>query len=286
MQPSVTFVTPSYRGDLERCRLLAESTSLFLPDDIKHLIIVDRRDLRLFEDLENDTVKIIEAESLLPWWIFRVPGIQSWWASLKSVPIRNWIYQQLIKISAINATDSDILQFIDSDVTLTRPFHKEYLFNGNKVRLQKTQYHSEDHSIWAKNAADLIGATTNNNHSNYIGSFITWRREHILGMIKAIEEVNKTSFVKAIASKIHFSEYMTYGAYIDQIVGIENSGHFYDNSPNIHMCYEHDLSTNQGIDNFFSLITPDHFGVMVHSKNKIPINNYREHIYSIWAQNT
>jgi hypothetical protein len=279
----VSFVTPSYFGDFERCRLLTESTTRFLGAGLEHILIIDRRDVPLFRQLENDVIRIVESESLLPWWIFRVPAIKNWWCSLGSLPIRNWIYQQLLKISAINATDADVIQFVDSDVTLTKPFPLDYIFKDGLVRLQRVDFHNKAHEKWIHVAAELLALKEQPAvNRSYIGNFITWTRPNVVEMIERIRTVASGSHFSAIANKLHFSEYMTYGLYVDYIKGVEAAGHYHDTSPNLHLCWGYDLKTVEGRDQFFASMKPEHFGVMIHSKDSIPISAYRKNIELLW----
>jgi hypothetical protein len=93
-------VTPSYAPDFERCRLLCKSIEQFVTPPVDHYVIVERRDLRLFRQLQGSRTEILPVQSILPWWIRRLPGARRWWLSMKTPPIRNWICQQLIKIAA------------------------------------------------------------------------------------------------------------------------------------------------------------------------------------------
>lgn len=255
---------------------------------MEHVLLIDRRDLEMFRPLESDTVRVVEAESLIPWWIFRVPGIRGWWASLGSLPIRNWLYQQLLKISAVHATNAEIIQFVDSDVTLTRPFPIDHVFRDGKVRLQRVAFHDPEHERWIRMAAKLLGVRqTLDIRHNYIGNLITWKRSNVLGMIDRIrEEAGGASHVRAIARAFHFSEYMTYGVYVDYVLGLEASGHFHDASANLHLCWDYDLKTPEGLDQFFREIEPRHLGIMIHSKDGIPIEAYRPKVEAIWRQHT
>ncbi len=281
----IAFVTPSYRGDYERCQLLCESTSRFLPNGVEHLLIVDRRDIKLFRPLQNNTVRLVEAESLVPWWIFRLPGINGWWASLRTPPIRNWIYQQILKLSAVDATDAEVIQFVDSDVTLTKPFPVDYLVKNGRVRLQRVDYQEKNHQNWLRVAAKLLGVDeTPLNGVNYIGNLITWTRPNALGMLDRIRDVARVSHVQAVARSFQFSEYMTYGVFVDCVVGLEASGHFYDDSPNLHLCWDYDLTTDEGIDRYFSAVGPENIGVMIHSKYGIPVQKYRRYIDTLWSE--
>ena len=50
---SFSIVTPSFYLDYERCVLLNESIMRWVPESIKHSIIVDKRDYKLFAGLRN-----------------------------------------------------------------------------------------------------------------------------------------------------------------------------------------------------------------------------------------
>ncbi|WP_013325479.1 DUF6492 family protein [Gloeothece verrucosa] len=280
----LAFVTPTYRGDYERCKLLCESTSRFLPKDSEHILIVDQRDISFFKGLENSTVRIVVSESLMPWWIFRLPGVKKWSFSLRTLPIRNWIYQQLLKISSVYATDADIIQFIDSDVTLIRPFPLDYIHKNDRFRLQRVNYIDPDQKKWANTAATLLGVEIPDDfHYSYVGNLITWTRPNILGLIERLEEVAKSSWVSAVGNQVYFSEYMLYGIYVDYVLGIEASGQYHDDSPNLHLCWDYDLRTQQGMKQFFSEINPDNLGIMIHSKYNIPVELYRDHVKSLFV---
>lgn len=279
----IAFVTPSYRGDFERCRLLCESTTRFLPPDVQHILIIDRQDVDLFRPIENDVVRIVESESLMPWWIFKVPGISRWRANLTGLPVRGWIYQQLLKIAAISATDADVLQFLDSDVTLIRNLNLADIVRADgKVRLQHTSFEGEQHRLWRSTACRILGIDGAALSGNFVGNFITWRRDNVLKMQQQIGNRGANSWVRILASHVRFSEYMLYGAFVTAVLGIEESGHFVDTTPNIALCWDFDVRTDEGMSRFFESVPADAFGVMIHSKYHIPIERYRHHIEKLW----
>ena len=110
-------ITPSYAPDFQRCQLLSWSVEQFVPASVSHYIIVDARDLKLFQQLETQRTKLITVESVLPWWIQHIPFVKNGWFSLKTFVIRNWILQQIVKISIAQYLKQDVLIFVDSDVT-------------------------------------------------------------------------------------------------------------------------------------------------------------------------
>jgi len=118
-------ITPSYSPDFERCRLLSKSIQQFVSPDVTHHIIVERRDLPLFRQLQGLNTEIHIVQSLLPWWIQRIPLFKNGCFSFKTLPIRNWITQQIVKISSAQCVEEDVLVFVDSDVTFVRPCNFE-----------------------------------------------------------------------------------------------------------------------------------------------------------------
>src|ERR1700733_2014461 len=132
-QSSITtfaIVTPTYLPDLKRCELLVESLDRTTPH-VPHYLIVDRRDRAAFKHLEGRRRHLVESETLLGKWIWRMPGRKSFWVSLKALPVRGWIVQQILKIAAIEAVPEQTLVFCDSDTAFFRRFdHKDLLVDG------------------------------------------------------------------------------------------------------------------------------------------------------------
>jgi hypothetical protein len=52
---------------------------------------------------------------------------------------------------------------------------------------------------------------------DYIGQVISSKRELVLKMCRQIEAVNNTSWINAIARARHVSEYLLYGAYVENL---------------------------------------------------------------------
>lgn len=281
----ISFVTPSFAQDFQRCRLLCESTNRFLPTGVDHVLLIDRRDMPLFRPLRSATVRIVESESIMPRWIFRLPGATTWWASLATVPIRNWIYQQLLKISAYRATDADVLQFVDSDVVLTRPFPVGNVVRNGRVRLQHVAFHNESHERWLEVGRRLLGIPPAVKlGGNYVGNLISWRRDMLLAMLARVEERSGKSWQRTIGSQLSLSEYMLYGSFVDHIVGLDEAGHFRDSSPNLAHSWDASLKTPAGLHAFFDAIDGDALGVMIHSKLGVPAEAYEARVRQSWAR--
>ena len=116
--------TPSYRGDLDRCRLLCASIDRFVTGQAVHYLLVEDRDVPLFRDLEGPRRRILPESQLLPHWLKSIPdplsfGKRRIWTGLGAAarglpPLRGWHTQQLRKFAVAKASSEDVVLFADS----------------------------------------------------------------------------------------------------------------------------------------------------------------------------
>ncbi len=282
--PQFGIVTLSYAPDFERCRLLAATVQHCIAEPFTHYIIVDRRDLTLFKTLENHNTEIITVESLLPWWIFRIPTIKKVWFSWQTLPMRNWLLQQIVKIEAAQTLPKDVFIFIDSDVCFIRPFDFKTLIKGDRVRLFRVpSYSNPIFDPWFINAHQLLGLPpfkAEQDHPNFIGNIITWKQENVIKLSSHIEEVLGISWIKAVAQYWQFSEYVLYGTFVDQVLK-ETSGHYPDWTPLCHEYWEPEVLSDQQLKAFFISLEPENVAVMISAKADISPQRYQAVIESL-----
>jgi hypothetical protein len=282
----MSLITPSYGPDFQRCRLLCESVDRFARN-ATHYVVVDRRDEQLFASLKSPLRRIITAESLLPRWIFRLPGAKRWWMSLRTRPIRNWIFQQLVKLSMSEAVDAELMVYVDSDVTFVRPFGPERFVRDGRVRLNRVTYENAEHRVWLEVAANVLGGVAPADippAANYVASLVTWRRSILQQMHRRISEHTGRHWVQTMASQRAFSEYMVYGLYVEKVLGYEAAGHVPMDSPMLRLSWKHDLTNDAGVDRFLQRIRQDDIGVMIHSKDAIPLDRYAAKLRQRWDE--
>ncbi|MGF1567824.1 MAG: DUF6492 family protein [Nodosilinea sp.] len=272
-------ITPSYAPDFERCKLLCETREQFLPSSVMHYIVVDKRDVSLFKALSNRRTEILTVEDILPWWIQRIPFANQGWISLKTLPIRNWILQQLVKLSMAQVISEDVLGFVDSDVAFVRPFDPQ-----NFVRMNQVRFYREPNSIppqwsnfqkWYRTASNLLNTPQVSYPApNFIGDLITWRRDVVLKLHSHIEAQSGRSWLETLAGTLHWSEYILYGMFVEYVLK-DTSGHYYDEKyPGLQYFSTEDMST-QDILEFLAGIEPHHVTVMISAKAKIPVERYK-----------
>src|SRR5689334_12865614 len=112
--PRLAFVTPSYHKDFDRCRLLVDSLDRYVPRQYHHYVLVPRRDEKLFQPLNSSRTHVVLQEDVLPFWLRQVKTAPKFWVSLRSLPVRGWIIQQLVKLNVCAAIDADAFACIDS----------------------------------------------------------------------------------------------------------------------------------------------------------------------------
>lgn len=216
-------ITPSYWRDFERFELLARSVDRWVTEDVVHYVVVARRDLPLFAPLANARRRIIVAEELLPRWLVRLPGRAPFWFSLRSRPVKNWILQQIVKLSVPGAVSEDVLYYADSDLFFTRAFDPVELEREGRSPLFVEEGQRgliADNAVWQDVAASLLGLVPlGDDDNNYVGQLVPWDRRIALDMLAHVEAAHQRPWQLSVARCSRFSEYVLYGVYCDRVLG-------------------------------------------------------------------
>lgn len=271
-------VTPSYEPDFERCQMLCESVNRYAHGDWRHYVIVDRRDEQLFRTLRGPRTELILKERWLPWWIRRMPFSRRIWLSFKTLPLRGWIVQQLMKLSVGAHLTEDAFIFVDSDLSFCRPFDVSMFERESKLRLFRAMGGGDnaDHRTWHASAARILGLPPRDDlTSTYIGAITTWRRDHLVEMYAHIEKTHRQRWFRAIVREYHLAEYILYGTYIDRVRGDDHL-HYHEDTDICLISWEHDIQSDADLDRFFAAMKPEHIAVMLSAKLNIPVSQYRE----------
>lgn len=238
----MTIVTCSYAPDAERCRRLCQSIDRFVPGSIEHLIIVPRRDYPLFSDLHRGRRRVHVTEEVVPGNFYHLPAARKLWLGPGAWPVRGWIMQQITKLSANYAVDTEVMMFADSDLELIRPLDPELLLRGEQLRLHRIPgaMDTGEHLRWHHRAARLLGQSPRYFGSDYVGQLITWRRSNLKGLQTHLEAVHGSPWYRPVAHSLRFSEYILYGSYVEHVLGRAQSGHFYCENDICHCCWSPD----------------------------------------------
>lgn len=280
------FITPSYAPDFQRCKLLCWSIKQFVSSPVKHYIIVERKDLSLFQELADENTVILTKEDILPSWIKRIPFYdkKNVWLNLKGHKsgnwlIRGWLIQQIVKLAAAEYVEEDVLVFVDSDVAFINNFDVSQLVDeDNNVRLfrveQSTDLDNEVGKKWKVTAKNLLNVPAEVDcYDFYVHQIVTWRRDNLLQMYKRIETNYNQNWIEVLCGVNHLSEYVLYGVFVSYILG-EESGHYDDHLQKICWCYweENSLSKQELTEFFQEAQTSGHKAVMLSAKSPVSLS--------------
>jgi hypothetical protein len=275
-------VTPSYEPDFEQCRLLCETIDQYVEGDYHHYLIVEAHDRALFSSLRSPRRSLHIVESVLPRWLRRLPAAKRWWFSLKTPPVRNWIAQQIVKLSTAEFLDEDAFVFFDSDVALIRKLVLSDFERDGKLRLFRVPNEGRlpKHLLWQKSAGALLGLPKIPYYgATYIGHPVTWRRDVLLKLHHQIEAVSGRHWVEEICRHWQISEYIIYGLFADHCLGQE-SGHFHEEVHLSHNSWDYALIDDKDVQKFCATIRPEHLAVMVSAKQHIGVDRYRSLLFN------
>jgi Family of unknown function (DUF6492) len=286
----VSLITVSYRGDLELARDLCASIDRFADPEIEHVLVVPRSDTSLFLPLITGNRRLIAVESVLPNGYVKLPlprhiAIGSyrrlireiWWAP--TGPVRGWIVQQILKLSAPTITRRDVVVFADSDIVLVRPVSASLFSDADGVRLYRVPGATEDsamHQRWHTVSARLLGLDHKTYFgADYIGNLITWRRDVILQLQDRLTLLAGKRWDKVIAREAAFSEYILYGIFAEHLLGLPKGGHFSTGQDLVHAGWHYALNTPTGLHEFIEGFEPSHVGIAIQSTERFTLEERR-----------
>jgi hypothetical protein len=283
-------VTCSYSGDFELCKMLCESVDRFAPPSIGHSLFVPERDRKLFAPLATRNRTIDAQESLLPRWMWKVPLPAPRWRALFrlprrnvyltpfSAPVRGWIAQQIMKISAAASAASDIVVHLDSDNVFIRPLSIDRLERQGRVRLYRNPNRVElsTHRVWHRAAGALLGLPPSDFYgAEYIDQLVVWRRSVAKALVARIEEVGGRDWRTTLARTPHFAEYILYGIFADRVLGLEAAGLYAEPQSLCHSRWEGAFHGAADEDAFVAALRPQHVSCLVQSSIALAIPDRR-----------
>ena len=275
---SYAIVTPSWAPDFERCRLLAESVRRHLPEGVHHYILIDRCDKSLFACLEGSRTHLILKQDVLPKWLIHVPRRRKWWISLKGLPVRGWIIQQLAKLSVNKAVVADVYIFVDSDAFFMRDYDPASTIVDGKLplfRQQKEEVRVAWNIRWHQVAARLLGLEPRDSYdTSYVGHAMYWKRENLEKLQARIQEVTGKPWISAVARQLYLSEYVLYGVFVEHILG-DSSGQYFRSSEESLNYWSESPIDEAGLRELKSNIAPNVSLVMVSAKAPVSVEAIR-----------
>ena len=277
-------VTPSFSKDLDRCTLLVESVDRWVAPHVRHYLIIDRRDVHLFKPLASSRTEILVVEDIVPSWLIRLPGVRRFWLSLRTRPVKNWILQQIVKLSIPSVIDADVLLYTDSDVFFVDRYEPRLFERDGRVPLfmeigQRGKIANNDQ--WQGVASRLLGIPAQEScDTNFIGNAVCWRRDNALSMLRRVEDHAGRSWPRAIAPLNGFSEYILYGVYATRVLDAANSGHWADPVIRTHNYWRTAPLGVAELEKFKAERVAHQYAVMISAKSGTKVEDIRR-VYSV-----
>jgi hypothetical protein len=230
MEPSNSWavITPSYRGDLERCKLLCESMDFFLSGPWHHYIIVEKHDLELFRSLVGPRRTTLEMETLLPKSIYhltRIPFInhRSLWFSWRTGFMIGWQIQQIIKLEMAFRVPDEGLLYCDSDVFFVRALDVSRLSENGAYRFYASYFNynkiDAPNPTYIEASAEQLGLTGQPFPSpSYVDNLVSWHAPTVRQLCAHIGKVFGGDWKIALGRHYIISEYNLYGMFVDRLL--------------------------------------------------------------------
>lgn len=277
---SYALVTPSFRLDLDRCELLVESVARHAAPGLRHYLVVDRRDLPLFAHLRSSRTELLVVEDIIPRWLVRIPGVRRFWMSFRTPPVRNWILQQMVKLSIPSVVPEDVLLYTDSDTFFIAPYDPAGFERDGRVPLfVETGMRGvlDYNDRWHGAAAKLIGLPVETGYdTSYVGNVICWRSQNARRLQERIAEITGRRWQRAIATQMAFSEYTLYGLYCTALLGEAYSGHWHDGVIRTLNHWKPVPLDVQGLEALKAKRQPQHHSAMISAKSRTAVADIRK----------
>jgi len=267
-------VTPTFAPDFERCKAMLESAEQYISGVEEHLLLVDKSDLSLFQKLQNNRIRVICKNEVLPAVLFQVPLQKRWWLTDCSPPVRGWILQQIIKLAVAKGSQADAVIFADSDLIFVRNLSLNDLWSGNQLRLFRTErqpnlYSDKRYKNWYGFSCKALALGNPQAQTGaYITQLATMRPNLTRMLCNALENKFSKPWYETLLNTWDFSEYILYGVFVENLLketDEKNCGHYLSGDELCHSSWFYDIHSKVDIDEFVAKTTPQHCAVHLQS---------------------
>lgn len=227
------FLTPSYRGDLDRFLLLRRSIRRFALDAVEHVVAVPRADIARFcERLAGDEgVRVVAQQDVVSPQFYarawvpavrRMLGPHAWRIDRSRYAGRpGWIVQQIVKLSAPEFFGDGAVCMVDSDLLFVRPFSRADLLPDGPVRLLLRVEPADEsamHRDHMRDARRLLGLPPGPTDHHYMASPAVFYGEWVRQLRARLELVHSKPWQRVLREAETLSEYLLYGVFVEEIL--------------------------------------------------------------------
>ncbi len=219
--PRITFVTPTYKADLERFYLQRESIER-CGITVPHLAVVNHEDLPAFRAIPfQANLTLVSTRDVLPRRFeaqraacLRRRRDPRHWLAGPTLP--GWMAQQLVKLAAASLVDTESYVCLDSDTFFVGPVTDDNFFDADgRLHLYETSDDLDaEMTEWYVCSLRFLGVPTRDQPLfRYIHSPVPLHRQVVLNMQAFIEKRFEVFWMAAMMRHPLIYEYPTYGVF-------------------------------------------------------------------------
>ncbi|PQZ91088.1 hypothetical protein CQ018_14070 [Arthrobacter sp. MYb227] len=249
---TAVILTPSFLPDIVSFERLHASVLRHADESIMHHVIVPKRDLEAFQAIKSHRLQVWSENEFLPTGFVATGSISAlgrrlpfWPRTLNCSainlrypwpPLRGWVLQQILKLSAATQLGSDCIVIIDSDVVLIKKLNASQFYSGATVRLyeQPAVVHEgmARHRVWTRVAREMLGlcGTDDATFPDYVGGIVSWDPALVRDCLHRVETVSGIPWASALSKQLHFSEFILYGTYVRNFGTLEQQSYVKPNT--------------------------------------------------------
>lgn len=294
----------SYRADYEECLLLCESIERFVPEEMPHYIFVNDEDLDLFKHLGGGRRMIYPKSVVLPRAMLRIPFRilgHHFHISPFTIPVREWIIQQIVKLSVWEVIDAgyEIFLNVDSENVFMKPFSLDSVLKEERLGVFRQKYTGrflQSYTQFFSSGKKLLGLNESIGDLltyDYMGSVVGFRRNTLVALCHEIARRHWSHDYKiALMNTYRFSEYFLYALFVHYKNDPALQEHFNLQNNIFPMCKYSDFQSREALsERIGELLSNDYTIGVFFQKNgtrfrnelpPVPFRELKQVIYSYW----
>ncbi len=235
----ICFMSPTYRGDIDRFQLLRESITAYGQGHIRHYALIDTEDLPLLERLNlPNVVPVTTAQLLAPALeagriAYNRSGgrvVKRWQRSFNkrlgwfpNARCYGWQIQQLLKLAAPVALPERVFVSFDSDLIACGRFGLDDFMRDGKVALYESRFNLKKPKKpggWHGNACRLLDlhdpVNVGEETADYVAQPFVFEKSHTQALQQWLEQRYQQPWWRSVLDLPlgGWSEFMIYGEFV------------------------------------------------------------------------
>ena len=178
----------------------------------------------------------------------------------------------------------EVMFVCDSDMLFVRPLHLSYFEKKPELPLLRSRpikgHHSAASVSFNNHSQKTLGLPSSTKHYDYAFPTVIWRRQTVLDLCEHISALHRKNWIAAIYGYRLLSESTLYGLFVDFIINKGRISEPEENSFIKGMRLSPPLDA-QELDDFFNLIPPGIFALVIPSPIRFDISVLRERFSKI-----